>query len=118
MHYTGLIVKVLAALGAVHVASGAVAGCDAERGHGIWGPLVGAVRGVGDVVIGTANGMALIVGRLIPPKHPKINTAKILEGITVVASGPAFLGLMFAYIYEDMRKKGEITGSRGFSIEY
>jgi hypothetical protein len=118
MHYHALIVKVLALIGAVHVAGGAIAVCDSEHDKGLFSPLVGAIRGVGDVIIGTGNGVAYIIGRLIPPKNPQINTASILNGVTVVLSGPALLGVLFASVYEDARRKGELGGERGFSIDY
>ena len=98
---------------------GVIAESDVERrAHpGLWGPLVGAIKGVGNVFVGTANTIGFVAGRLIPPKNPKINLPNLLEGLTVVATGPAFLGLLFATFYLDAERQGEV-GSMDQAISY
>lgn len=89
---------------------GAIAESDVERrSHpGLWGPLVGAVKGIGNVFVGTAHTIGFVAGRLIPPRNPKIDLPHLLEGLTVVATGPAFLGLLFATLYLDAERRGEV----------
>ena len=98
---------------------GVIAESDVERrAHpGLWGPLVGAMKGVGNVFVGTAHTIGFVAGRLIPPKNPKINLPHLLEGFTVLVTGPAFLGILFATFYLDAERRGEV-GSFDHAFNY
>eukprot|EP00897_Mesotaenium_endlicherianum_P005630 jgi/Mesen1/5095/ME000252S04201 len=108
-----IAVKLGAVIGAVQIVQGAINESDNERkAHGgIGGPLLGFIRGAGAVVLGSFQQVGRIAARLLPPGDPKIDGPHIVDAI-VVATGPAALGVLFAAIYTDAKRRGEFGLSR------
>eukprot|EP00897_Mesotaenium_endlicherianum_P006995 jgi/Mesen1/6323/ME000326S05463 len=103
-----IFVKLAAVIGAVHLVQSGISESDAERtAHGgLAGPLVGFVRGIGNNILNTFNGVGSIAARLLPPKNPKVDLDHIADGLAVLA-GPALLAVLLSTIYVDAQRKGE-----------